>query len=505
MRRMTPLEAVFEILRSEGVERVFGNPGTTELPFLRALAGRADLTYVLGLHEGSVVSMADGYARATGRVSFVNLHVAAGVANGLLGMLNASRSRTPMVITAGQQDRRHLFSDPMLSGDLTGMAAPATKSAIEVQHAYDLPLALRRAFAVSTQPPTGPVFVSLPMDLLDEQVDLRVEDRSPRVLPGAAAGIDEVAARLIAAERPAIVAGDGVGRERGVEALVRVAAALGAAVYHQPMYDGINFPTDHPQYCGMLAPVAGGIRETLDEHDVVLLVGVHAFMAHHYTPGPVGRPDVVRAGPARRFVLWDRRSGSRDFAVIRGDRPQCGPEGSDVHRRVAAMTAAVTSAASRADGAGDRADGAPEDGRRVVSERDEDDRAGARAGQRAQVVRGMVGVADRAGRGEQVPGRWRGRAGLAVGQGHPQDLGPAPHRLGGRVRGRTGVGGGVRDVDAAEDRDVVGGGVPSRCGGAVGDPLAGPANVGGGGPLREHRAVGAPARQLQRPGPAHTQ
>jgi benzoylformate decarboxylase len=286
MRRMTPLEAVFEILRSEGVERVFGNPGTTELPFLQALAGRADLRYVLGLHEGSVVSMADGYARATGRPSFVNLHVAAGVANGLLGMLNASRSRTPMVITAGQQDRRHLFSDPMLSGDLTGLAAPATKSAIEVQHAYDLPLALRRAFAVATQPPAGPVFVSLPMDLLDEQVDLRVEDRSPRVLPGAAAGIDEVAARLIAAERPAIVAGDGVGRERGVGALVRVAAALGAAVYHQPMYDGINFPTDHPQYCGMLAPVASGIREALDGHDVVLLVGVHAFMAHHYTAGP---------------------------------------------------------------------------------------------------------------------------------------------------------------------------------------------------------------------------
>jgi benzoylformate decarboxylase len=283
---MTPLEALFAVLHDEGVDRVFGNPGTTELRLLRGLSQRPELPYVLGLHEGSVVSMADGYARATGRPSFVNLHIAAGVANGLLGMLNASRSRTPMVITAGQQDRRHLFSDPMLSGDLVAMTAPATKHAYQVEHAYDLPLALRRAFALATQPPTGPVFLSLPMDLLDEEVDVAVPDRSPRILPGAARQIGEVVARLVAARSPAVVAGDAVGREGGVAALVRVVEELGAAVYHQPMNDGIDVPTDHPQYCGMLAPNAADIRTTLADHDVVLLVGCHAFMAHHYTPGP---------------------------------------------------------------------------------------------------------------------------------------------------------------------------------------------------------------------------
>jgi thiamine pyrophosphate-dependent acetolactate synthase large subunit-like protein len=114
-----------------------------------------DLRYVLGLQEGSVVAMADGYARAARRTSMVSLHVAAGVANGLIGMLNALRSRTPMVIVAGQQDRRHLVQDPMLSGDLVGLASAATKHAVEVQHARDLPVVLRRAFALAARPPAG--------------------------------------------------------------------------------------------------------------------------------------------------------------------------------------------------------------------------------------------------------------------------------------------------------------------------------------------------------------
>src|SRR6185295_8212343 len=166
--RMTPIEALLFVLRSEGIDRVFGNPGTTELPFLDAL----DLPYVLGLHEGSVVAMADGYARATRRTAFVSLHVAAGLANGLIGLLNARRSRVPLVVTAGQQDRRHLLADPMLSGDLVGLARAATKSAVEVQHARDLPLLLRRAFAEAVRPPAGPVFLSIPMDLLDEETDV---------------------------------------------------------------------------------------------------------------------------------------------------------------------------------------------------------------------------------------------------------------------------------------------------------------------------------------------
>src|SRR6266540_2750102 len=283
---MRPVDALLEILRSEGVDRVFGNPGTTELPFIDALLDAPDLPYVLGLQEGSVVAMADGYARATGRPALVSLHVAAGVANGLIGMLNARRSRTPMVVVAGQQDRRHLVQDPMLSGDLVGIAAPASKSAVEVQHAYDLPVVLRRAFALAGQPPAGPVFVAVPMDLLEEEMSVEVPARSSVAPQGAAGEVDRAVAVLAAAARPAIVAGDGVGRDGAVEPLVAVAERLGATVYHQPMNDGIDFPGNHPLYAGMLLPRNAAIHDALARHDVVFVVGTHAFMAHHYTPGP---------------------------------------------------------------------------------------------------------------------------------------------------------------------------------------------------------------------------
>ncbi|TDD79412.1 thiamine pyrophosphate-binding protein [Actinomadura darangshiensis] len=282
---MRPIEALLEIARDEGVTRIFGNPGTTELPLMDALAEAPDLRYVLGLQEGSVVAMADGYARASRRTSLVSLHVAAGVANGLIGMLNALRSRTPMVIVAGQQDRRHLLQDPMLSGDLVGLASAATKQAVEVQHAGDLPIVLRRAFALAARPPAGPVLVSVPMDLLEEDTDVAVTDRSPVTGPGAAEA-GEAAALLARAERPAIIAGDGVGRAGAAGELVAVAERLGAAVYHQPMNDGIDFPTGHPLYAGMLAPHNAVIRETLSGHDAVLIAGCHAFMPHHYTHGP---------------------------------------------------------------------------------------------------------------------------------------------------------------------------------------------------------------------------
>jgi benzoylformate decarboxylase len=283
---MTPVAAVLEILRSEGVDRVFGNPGTTELPLLHALAGAPDIEYVLAVQEASAVAMADGYARATRRTAFVNLHVAAGLANGLVGMLNAKRSRTPLVVTAGQQDRRHLVEDPMLAGDLVGLAAAASKLAVEVQHARDLPVVLRRAFTLAAQPPAGPVFVSIPMDLLTEDVEVPVPPRSPLAPLGPASGLDQAAWLLAGADSPAIVAGDGVGRDGAVAQLVTLAERLNARVFHQPMHDRVNFPFTHPLHAGMLAPRNASVREALTGHDVVLVVGSHAFSPHHYTEGP---------------------------------------------------------------------------------------------------------------------------------------------------------------------------------------------------------------------------
>ncbi|MCD7443276.1 thiamine pyrophosphate-binding protein [Streptomyces lincolnensis] len=289
-----PASAVLDILRDEGVDRVFGNPGTTELPFLASLAtAHTTPEYILGIHEGSVVAMADGYARATHRPAFVSLHIAAGLANGLIGLLNARRSRTPLVVTAGQQDRRHLQQDPMLSGDLIALATPAVKAAYDIQHAHDLPLALRRAFALAARPPAGPVFLSVPMDLLDEDTEVEIPARTPPPPQGPAPGIERAAVLLGAATRPAIVAGDGVGREDALGALVRTAEACGATVHHQPMADCLNFPTTHPLYAGMLPPRHNAIRETLAAYDTVLIAGAHAFTPHHYTPGPALPPGLT--------------------------------------------------------------------------------------------------------------------------------------------------------------------------------------------------------------------
>lgn len=282
---MNPMDALLEILRDEGVEKIFGNPGTTELPLIDALAKEPDIEYVLAVQEASAVAMADGYARATGRPAFVNLHIAAGLANGLIGLLNAKRSRTPLVVTAGQQDRRHLLEDPMLGGDLVGLAQAASKQAVEVQHARDLPIVLRRAFALAAQPPAGPVFVSIPMDLLREDVDVTVPARSAVAPLGAATMVDQAVAILTGARRPAIVAGDGVGRDGAVAELVELAERLDASVYHVPMHDRLNFPFTHPLHRGMIPPRNAAVREALTGHDVVFVVGAHAFSPHHYTPG----------------------------------------------------------------------------------------------------------------------------------------------------------------------------------------------------------------------------
>ncbi|MFT9377313.1 thiamine pyrophosphate-binding protein, partial [Komagataeibacter saccharivorans] len=167
-------DILLEILESEGVRYIFGNPGTTELPLIDALQRRPDLSYILALQEASVVAMADGYAQAAGRPGFLNLHTAGGLGHGMGNLLNASVSQTPLVVTAGQQDSRHTISDPLLFGDLVSIATPAVKWAQEVLHADQLPVLVRRAFNDSMAAPSGPVFLSLPMDVMEEPSDIGI-------------------------------------------------------------------------------------------------------------------------------------------------------------------------------------------------------------------------------------------------------------------------------------------------------------------------------------------
>src|SRR3954471_23021342 len=187
-------EALLEVLRTEGVRHVFGNPGTTELPLVDALAAVDDIQYVLALQEATAVGMADGYAQATGRPAFLNLHTSAGLGNAIGNLTNARANGTPLVVTAGNADRRHLFVDPLLSGDLVGLARGVSKWGHEVRHSGELGTVLRRAFNDAANPPAGPVFVAIPQDVLDEEGEAPVPAKSAVARMGVAGKVDELAA-----------------------------------------------------------------------------------------------------------------------------------------------------------------------------------------------------------------------------------------------------------------------------------------------------------------------
>src|SRR5438093_8440045 len=167
---MNVAAVLMDILRSAGVRRLFGNPGTTELPFLDALPD-SGLEYVVGLQEATAVAAADGYAQASGEVAVANVHVAPGLANSLSILHNAARAKSPLLVTAGQQDTRFLVDDPILAGDLVKMAEPFTKWAYEIRSADEAVRVLGRAVTIALTPPTGPVFLSLPMDLMTDETD----------------------------------------------------------------------------------------------------------------------------------------------------------------------------------------------------------------------------------------------------------------------------------------------------------------------------------------------
>jgi benzoylformate decarboxylase len=280
-------------LRDAGVDYLFGNPGTTELPFLDALDG-SGIDYIVALQEATAAAAADGYAQASGRLGVVNLHVAPGVGNGLSILHNASRARSPLVVTAGQQDTRLLLGDPILAADLVQMTEQFTKWSHEIRAAAEAPAALRRAIELALTPPTGPVFLSLPMDLMTETVDAppSVPTRVPaRSEPGREA-ITEAAALLATATAPVIVAGDGVARAGARAELQALAELVGAAVHGEPIHRRASFPADHPLWRGGLFPSAASVRKSLERADCVVIVGASVFTWLFHAPGSPFRPGV---------------------------------------------------------------------------------------------------------------------------------------------------------------------------------------------------------------------
>ena len=282
---MTGKRAMMEMLRAEGVEYIFGNPGTSESPIMDALEDFPDLKYMLTTQEGVAMGMADGYARATGKAAFVNLHIDTGLANGISLLTNAYEGGTPLVLTSGNKDVRKLAEGRT---ELVNMVKEFTKWSVEVTHPEQVPSVMRRAFTEAITPPTAPVYVSFSANALDDEAEMEIVPSAPgyfRVGPDSRA-IEAASRVLSGATSPVMLVGDGVARSQAVAEAVRLAELIGAKVY-ATAFSEVNFPTSHPQFLGQISPALPASRELLATADSVLAVGTSVFSGFFYFSGSV--------------------------------------------------------------------------------------------------------------------------------------------------------------------------------------------------------------------------
>jgi benzoylformate decarboxylase len=276
---LTVKHATIDLLRAFGIKKVFGNPGSTELPFLSDWPD--DIDYVLALQEASAIGMADGYAQATRNAGFVNLHSAAGVGNALGNIYTAHRNQTPLVITAGQQARSILPLQAFLYAERASeFPRPYVKFSVEPARAEDVPAAIARAYHVAMHPPCGPTFVSIPIDDWAHPADsIQARSVSREIGPEAGA-MRALLAALAKSERPALVVGPAVDRAAAVDLMVRVAEKTKASVWVSPFSARCSFPERHPQFAGFLPASPGQLSEALRGHDLVVVIGAPVFTFH---------------------------------------------------------------------------------------------------------------------------------------------------------------------------------------------------------------------------------
>jgi benzoylformate decarboxylase len=284
----TGKEALMQILRHEGVEYVFGIPGATEAHFMDVMEDHPEIKYILCLHELTAAGMAEGYTRASGKLTCLNLHTGTGLAASLPLLSNAYYGCVPMIVTVGQQDTRLLATEPAMSDNLIKIASPFVKWGTEVIHAEDIPVIMRRAFKVATHPPKGPVMVSLPLDVMASRFDfeylpsthsftrLHPDDDSVRV-----------AVELLSnAKNPAIIVEDGITRCEALAEVVKLAEQIGARVY-QPWMSDVNFPVQHSQYIGDIDVTSLNTRDILEKVDVLVVIGAQFFQQPLYLARPL--------------------------------------------------------------------------------------------------------------------------------------------------------------------------------------------------------------------------
>jgi len=314
---LTGGSAFLSLLKDEGVTHMFGNPGTTELPIMHAMNEHPDLIYVLGLQEALVVAMADGFSRASGKLTACNVHVAPGLGNAIGSIYNAKFTGTPMIVTAGQQEQGHGLTEPLLYDPLVPIAQPVVKWATEVTRLEDLPRIVRRAAKIATTPPYGPVFLSLPGDVLNDEggVDLGISTRIDTRIQPSPAALKQLAARMLQAKRPVIIAGDELVKSNALSEAALLAETLGAAAYQQTVPYGAHFLSEHPNFMGGLSRDQANVHDVLMPYDLMIVLGADPLRMSVWSPiSPL--PDhlkIVHIG----LVDWDMgKNYAADMAIL---------------------------------------------------------------------------------------------------------------------------------------------------------------------------------------------
>jgi benzoylformate decarboxylase len=320
---ITVREAVLDLLRDFGVTTIFGNPGSTELPMFRSFPN--DFRYVIGLQESAVVGMADGYAQATRNAAVVNLHGAAGVGHAMGNIFTAYKNRTPLVITAGQQARSILPTEPYLfSMQAAELPKPYVKWSNEPARAQDVPAAIARAYYLAMQPPCGPTLVSIPVDDWDRETEplaARKVSTAVRAAPDFLAAVGDALDR---ARRPAFVVGAGVDRDGAWDLAIELAERHNALVWVSPNSGRCSFPESHPLFAGFIPAAKEAVVQHLIGHDLVLALGATLFTYHTEGFGPflpagtqlfqlIDDPDVASWLPTGTSVVTSLHTGIADL------------------------------------------------------------------------------------------------------------------------------------------------------------------------------------------------